>query len=206
MSTAYPRIEWFELDVSGLQWEELPCPPAAYTFEWAPVESQGSLLVSCVGDYYLGFERPVGTATRVNFFNYKRLQTNCVPVSGSFGAIPDQVAVVGANYDPTTGAASFVATLLPDDRRQFVRADANDDGWIDLADAVHILSYLFRGEDLAGEPDAADANDDGAIDLGDAVSVLSYLFSDTSDAMIQAPYWAVVLPSTKGMDPTSDGL
>jgi hypothetical protein len=205
MSTAYPIIERFVLDVSQLQWQQLPCPPAPHTFEWSPVTFRAGLLVEQGGDYYLGYERQVGMSTSYDFFNYKRLRSVCVPVAGTFSEIPDQLTVVGASYAPDTGAAAFVATVLPNDGRQFVRSDANGDGAVDIGDAVFTLSYLFRDGEAPAEVKSADVNDDGSVDLGDVVTMLSYLFRDDAETMIRAPYLEMD-PTRAGWDPTSDGL
>lgn len=70
------------------------------------------------------------------------------------------------------------SNLLPAD--SFIRGDSNADGDLNLADAVHTLSFLFA----FGEPidcmDAADSNDSGQVNLADAIYLLSYLFSDGS--------------------------
>ena len=42
----------------------------------------------------------------------------------------------------------------------FLRGDGNDDGTIDLTDAITILNYLFLGGVVPGCLDAADADDD----------------------------------------------
>jgi hypothetical protein len=58
----------------------------------------------------------------------------------------------------------------------FRRGDSNDDGRVDIADAVHIIFRLFGD---GGEPpclDAADAQADGSLDLSDPVFILDYLF------------------------------
>jgi len=57
--------------------------------------------------------------------------------------------------------------------------DSNSDGKVDIADAIHVLGYLFGG---AAKPPpacakAADANGDNKLDIADAVSILGYLFS-----------------------------
>lgn len=81
----------------------------------------------------------------------------------------------------------------------FVRGDINQDGTIDIADAISTLAYLFDsgpGEDCL---DALDINDSSAIDLADAISLLDRLFS-TGAPPLPAP------GVTCGADPTSDGL
>ncbi len=57
----------------------------------------------------------------------------------------------------------------------FLHGDANDDGSVDLSDAIAILFALFTAQPLSCQK-GADANDDGAVDLSDAVFLLGYLF------------------------------
>jgi len=60
----------------------------------------------------------------------------------------------------------------------FIRGDPNEDGEVDLADAVAVLSYLFRFDTVFNCLDAADSNDDGFIDIGDAILILAFLFTE----------------------------
>jgi len=62
--------------------------------------------------------------------------------------------------------------------RKFRRGDANNDGIVNIADGVWILSYAFRGGRVPPCKDAADANDDGAIDQSDAILVIYYQLLD----------------------------
>lgn len=80
----------------------------------------------------------------------------------------------------------------------FRRGDANQDGGVDLADAIATLTYLFLGGTLSCL-DAADSNDDGGVDLSDAVACLQRLFAGA--APLPAPS-----DLTVGPDPTADGL
>ena len=79
-----------------------------------------------------------------------------------------------------------------------LRADANDDEEVDVADAIWILSHLFNGGPPSPCPDSADANDDGQIDVADPIAILYTLFG--SSDQIAAPYPA------RGSDPTPDAL
>jgi hypothetical protein len=87
-----------------------------------------------------------------------------------------------------------------DDRQepgdQFRRGDANNDGGIDIADAVFTLQYLFgNGTDLSC-PDAGDANDDETIDIADAISILDHLFGGGAD--LPAPFHRCGFDTTGG--------
>jgi PKD repeat protein len=80
----------------------------------------------------------------------------------------------------------------------FIRADANQDQALDIADAVFILTYLFGGGSDGGCSSAIDANDDGANNVADAVTVLDHLFSAGSPILPPFPGC--------GVDPTPDAL
>lgn len=59
----------------------------------------------------------------------------------------------------------------------FVRGDTNDDGLLDVSDAVYTLAALFiPGAPPSSCADAADVNDDGLADVSDAVYLLASLF------------------------------
>lgn len=81
--------------------------------------------------------------------------------------------------------------------KRFVRGDANDDGALNITDAVNVLLGLFASESL-GCRRAADANDDGAIDITDAVVILQHLFQG-------GPAPAAPFPRC-GWDTTADAL
>lgn len=59
---------------------------------------------------------------------------------------------------------------------RFMRGDINDNGAVDLSDAVFLLQYLFQSGKEPTCLDSADANDDGRVDLSDSVYILNYLF------------------------------
>jgi len=69
---------------------------------------------------------------------------------------------------------------------QFVRGDANDDGALNIADAISILGYLFGGQAAPGCLDTADTNDDSAVNVADAISLLGHLFAGTGP--LPAPF------------------
>lgn len=82
------------------------------------------------------------------------------------------------------------------------RGDCNDDGTINIADAVGLLAFLFP----QGAPgalnceDNCDANDDGTLNIADAVAVLAFLFPS-------GPPIPLPVPSPDcGVDPTMDAL
>ena len=103
----------------------------------------------------------------------------------------------GSGFDTCGGA--YVFHLLPDCIPQllFTRGDGNRDGFIDIADPIYNLAYLFD-EGPSACFDAQDTNDDGAIDVADPIYGLSYQFSNGSAPPEPFPGC--------GTDPTADSL
>ena len=58
----------------------------------------------------------------------------------------------------------------------FVRADADDNGAVQLTDGIFILNFLFIGGAAPTCGDAADADDNGALQLTDGIFILNFLF------------------------------
>jgi hypothetical protein len=83
------------------------------------------------------------------------------------------------------------------DRRAFIRGDANGDGTVDLSDPQFTLNNLFLGGPRPACPDAADANDDGKVQISDPIATLMFLFLGNPSAL-PAPHGA------PGEDPTPD--
>jgi hypothetical protein len=59
--------------------------------------------------------------------------------------------------------------------------DSNDDGIIDVADAVYLINYLFlEGSEPVPVWCGGNANGDGQVDVGDVLHLINYLFIDGS--------------------------
>ena len=58
----------------------------------------------------------------------------------------------------------------------YTRGDANGDAMINLADAVFLVNYVFKGGSAPVSPEAGDANCDDQTNLADAVYVINYVF------------------------------
>ena len=97
---------------------------------------------------------------------------------------------------PTMGFSSSEG--VPSPPLPFERGDANDDGRVDLTDAIFMAGYLFLGGSPLHCSDAGDSNDDGSLDLSDVIFALSFLFDSGPD--LPAPHPAC------GNDPTHDAL
>ena len=80
----------------------------------------------------------------------------------------------------------------------FRRGDANEDGKMDLSDAVFVVERLFVVQEPILCSDSADATDDGLVDVTDVIKITAYLFLGFEPP--PPPF------SECGLDPTEDGL
>ena len=60
--------------------------------------------------------------------------------------------------------------------------DANNDGGIDISDAVYLIQFIFAGGPAPGSCRGSfygmgDANGDAAVDISDAVYLIQYIFA-----------------------------
>jgi hypothetical protein len=114
---------------------------------------------------------------------------------GSGTPVFNTVNLGGINHDALWQDCAFAIRA---GSSSFRRGDSNDDGAVDISDALHILGCKFLGERCPDCRDAADANDDGSVDISDPIHVLSFLFSSGSPP--PAPGGAC------GTDPSEDSL
>ncbi len=102
---------------------------------------------------------------------------------GSFSYLPNAGfdGTDSFTYRATDGTAQSVDSTVTIDVRNsltaFRRSDTNSDGKTDIADAIFILTYLFRNGPEPTCLATADTNGDDAVDIGDAIKILGYLFS-----------------------------
>ena len=106
--------------------------------------------------------------------------------------------------DPFSGPVDFIGmvsavveTGFVSSEPQFVRADVNADGAVDIADAIAGLGALFAGGTTLCA-DASDANDDGDFNIADMIFLLGSLFGQ--------PPQVIAAPTSCGSDPTRDSL
>ncbi len=79
----------------------------------------------------------------------------------------------GGGYDPATVAfwdGSVKINVPP-------AGDANGDGVVNIADAVYLISYIFKSSPAPDPLDAGDADCDGAVNIADAVYLINYIFN-----------------------------
>ena len=105
-----------------------------------------------------------------------------IHLTGTLGDPPIAIAidVDGTSVAPTVGPPADFVLECPTGQSSFTRADANQDGILNVSDAVAIAKAVFgQGAKLPLIEkcmDSADTNDDGAVTTSDAVYLLRYLF------------------------------
>ncbi|MBI4607254.1 MAG: hypothetical protein HY721_35260 [Planctomycetes bacterium] len=108
-------------------------------------------------------------------------------VWSSLKATRDGGYVVARSPSPPAGPGLHLAKLWPEGPSPRVPGDCNEDGRLDIADAVCVLGYLFLGEPGAlpcgggsrehpANLDLLDWQRDGQIDLSDGVAILQHIF------------------------------
>ncbi len=136
---------------------------------------------------------------------YTLTADNTVQLRGHLITV-DPMTAVATDLGSVCCACRFVALTAPAAAPvdEFLRADVNADGGVNIADSVFLLNALFvPGSPAPSCPDAADINDDGSTNIADAIYLLNALFVPGSPAVPE--------PSTAtggcGADPTtSDAL
>ncbi len=131
-------------------------------------------------------------------------QTITIPISYTpvFPAQPVPIPSKAYDYyDPSIEALDEGVELVLAERDQeipFLRGDANEDGLVDLADAISSLEYLFLDAGPMSCLDALDVNDDGETNIADPIALVFYLFGGGTPPA--NPFL------NTGKDPTSDEL
>ncbi len=115
------------------------------------------------GDYTIGFVTEAGTPPGATY-------SAIIKIDGT-----DNATLVANGLVPSSGQmANFDYGV--EEGYQYINADANRDGIINIGDAVFIISYVFRGGPAPDPVYAADANCDRVVNVGDAVYIVGYMF------------------------------
>ncbi len=69
-----------------------------------------------------------------------------------------------------------MSVLLNNNHGVYVCGDANGDKSVDIADAVYIINYVFRGGPPPDPIQSGDANLDFSVNVGDAVYIINFVF------------------------------
>ncbi len=109
--------------------------------------------------------------------------------------------LVGVTVSPEEDAADIQTTFCDVSISQagatFHRGDIDDNGGIDLSDAVSLLSFLFGGGGDTDCKETQDFDNDGSVGLTDAIGILLFLFR-------RGPAPAPPGPTTEACGPDPD--
>ena len=151
--------------------------------------------VSMVEDQYTLSNRHNGHGETVNYqaetgvYSFAVLSLQTKQISGNEGAIwtlklkvADNVAngsyaikITNAKYSLTSGSSkvNLPETTSKLTISQYKKGDANNDGDVDIADAVCIINHVVGLPTPSFVKQAADANSDGDVDIADAVRIVN---------------------------------
>lgn len=103
--------------------------------------------------------------------------------------------------DETPQTESALIHFVPESTAPalFRRGDVDQDGLVNVGDAIQLLGYLFQGAADPACEDGADVDDNGSLSIGDAVNLLSYLFAGGAPPAAPGPLAC-------GVDLTEDTL
>ncbi|MEZ5358183.1 MAG: FG-GAP-like repeat-containing protein [Candidatus Zixiibacteriota bacterium] len=73
-------------------------------------------------------------------------------------------------------SANKILVLVEPGGIVYMCGDSNNDGSLNVGDAVFLVNYIFKGGPAPSPMCQADANGDGGINIGDAVYLISYIF------------------------------
>ncbi len=84
--------------------------------------------------------------------------------------------IVVTSNDPDPGDNPILVPVSLTVNLPYTCGDANGDRSINVADAVYIIAYVFRGGPAPEPLAAGDANCDGTLNIADAIYIISYVF------------------------------
>ncbi|MBI4602535.1 MAG: PKD domain-containing protein [Planctomycetes bacterium] len=123
-----------------------------------------------VPELFVGFAASSGDITVVGRY--------CAELSFGDEVPPEDCAAPGdEDVDGKADCADEDCAGLPIcQAKRFHRGDADDNGSLQLTDAIRILGFLFLGGLAPSCMVAADADDNGTLQLTDAIRILGFLF------------------------------
>ena len=83
-----------------------------------------------------------------------------------------------------------------DDDMSFLRGDCNDDGNVDLADGIYLLSFIFVDPNVPFCNEVCDTNGDGVSNIADFIYQVSYFFLGGQPPPPPFPTCGSTLPAT----------
>jgi hypothetical protein len=155
---------------AGVSFEDVAVVPARYPEGYNPEitatpSNNNEVLISChgeAGEALTGTDGAVATVTVT-------IDSSVEP--GEYAVMVKNAVMEEPNGNLHNYAEKETTWTIEKGEEPGTPGDINDDGKVDIADAVQILNYMASGEYVA----AADLNDDGKVDIADFVVVLNIM-------------------------------
>jgi len=175
-------------DVTGTSNASGDYPAGVTVITWTAIDLHGNLTVDT---QTVTVDVPLGADCNQNGFPDACDIAEGASEDCNGNGIPDECDIAqGGSVDQNGNG-------VPDEcDPNFERGDANDDGSLNIADAVYLLATLFSGGPAPHCLDAADSNDDGFLDISDVIFSVTYIFAGGPPP--PAPYPACGLDGTNG--------
>ncbi|MDD4050449.1 MAG: trypsin-like peptidase domain-containing protein [candidate division Zixibacteria bacterium] len=84
--------------------------------------------------------------------------------------------IIISSNDPDAGDNPWTVPAYLTVKSPYTCGDANSDSKVNIADAVYLISYIFRSGPAPLPEPAGDANCDGKVNVADAVYIIAYVF------------------------------
>ena len=168
-----------------------PAEPTVPVFKYSltvAVSPSGAGTASGAGSYAPGTTRTISTSANANYtFSHWTLNGERIEAATSFSyttiegpmnfvAVYDYTPEPVLPFTPTSPSEPSTPTL-PDgqtvDVQTKLTGDVNEDGAVDITDAVAVINVYLTGETSAVNSALADVNGDGSIDITDAVAIIN---------------------------------
>ncbi len=180
-----------------------PDPPGSFQAEDTgmaiSVERRTLFLTTAIpGEIHIGRAVEIGFTGRLTGYQISLPEGKLLGEDIHGISISGRDLIAAGPFEPFAAIFKIAGFLEAPRARLFIRGDANDDGGVDISDAIALLKYLYLGSDEPPCHSAADGNDDGALDVSDAIFVLSHLFLGQAEPPPPFP--------EPGVDPTPDAL
>ena len=77
-------------------------------------------------------------------------------------------------------------------KKSFLWGDVNDDGFVNISDAILLINYILNDGADNINLDAADTNEDGLVNVSDAILLINFLLNNASKARVDDVYSTIV--------------
>jgi len=108
-------------------------------------------------------------------FDYENYEWSTIDCFGSVCSVDNLQFVSHDPSYPTTAIVIADSAYAPVGACCVVPGDINDDGRVNMGDAVYLITYIFRGGPEPNCMTTADTNHDCNVNLGDAVYLVNYI-------------------------------